>query len=81
MDMNTILIMGVALAFNLIIIKHKLEHNRTSDAALDAGLLALIGVVFSSTITGLMIGTIASAIISLYLLAFPPKAFNMSYFD
>ena len=81
MDMNTILIMGIALAFNFLIIKWKFEHNRTSDAALDAGLLALIGVVFSSTITGLMIGTIASAIISLYLLAFPPKAFNMSYFD
>ena len=81
MDLTTILMMGAALSFNLIIIKIKIEHNRKTDAALDAGLLALIGVVFSSTITGLMIGTIASAIISLYLLAFPPKAFNMSYFD
>jgi len=81
MDITIITVLGVALAFNFLIIKYKLEHNRTSDAALDAGLLVLIGVVFSSTITGLMIGTIASAIISLYLLAFPPKAFNMSYFN
>ncbi len=81
MDTNMILIMGVALAFNFLIIKWKFEHHRTTDAFLDTGLLILIGIVFSSTITGLMIGTIASAIISLYLLAFPPKQFDMSMFE
>jgi len=81
MDVSMILVMGVALAFNFLIIKWKFEHKRTSDAILDTGLLILIGLVFKGTITGLMIGTVASAIISLYLLAFPPKQFNMSMFE
>ena len=78
MDITTIAVLGIALSFNFIIILWKFQHNRTSDALLDSTLLALVGFIFSSTITGLMIGTIASAIISLYLLAFPPKTFNMS---
>ena len=81
MDMNTVLIMGIAVAANIIIIKHKFENNRTSDAMLDALLLVLIGFVFSKTISGLMIGTVASAIISLYLLKFPPKQFSTSIFN
>ena len=62
------LVMGIALAFNLIIIKYKLDKDRTLDAVLDAGALILLGIVFGGTISGLIIATIASAIISFWLL-------------
>ena len=81
MNENMILYMGVAVAFNLLIILWKFQHDRIGDGTLDSALLVLVGVVFSGTITGLMIGTIASAIVSLYLLAFPPKQFDLSSFE
>ena len=81
MDITAILIMGVAVAANIIIIKWKFEKDRTNDALLDAGLLIVLAFVFSGTISGLMVGTVASAVISLYLLISPPKSFNRAMFD
>ena len=72
MDLTTIGIIALSVSMNVIIIKWKYEHHRDADATLDLGLLILVAVVFSGTISGLMIGTIASAIISLYLLVSPP---------
>ena len=69
----TMIIAGIAVAFNLMIIKIKIEKKRYSDATLDGSLLILLGLLFSGTITGLMIGTVASSIISIYLYFFPPK--------
>jgi Zn-dependent membrane protease YugP len=53
----------------------KIERKRISDAILDGFILVLLGFLFSGTIAGLMIGTIASAIVSLYLMISPPKEF------
>jgi hypothetical protein len=66
-----ILIMGIALAFNILIVLWKFQRNRVSDAIVDAGLLVLIAIVFSGSTASLMIGTVASAIISVYLLFSP----------
>lgn len=65
--------MGIFVFLNIAVIKWKLEHQRAADAALDAAVLVLIGWVFSDSISGLMIGTIASSCMSLYLLVSPPK--------
>lgn len=65
--------MALALAFNLIIIKYKLESNRVPDAILDISSLVALAWVFSGSTQSLMVATIASAIISIYLLVFPPK--------
>ena len=75
--MNSIImiVMGIAVAFNLIIIKWKIEHERYSDALLDGIVLVLLGIIFAGTISGLMVGTVASAIVSLYLMIVPPKEF------
>jgi len=59
-------------------VKWKLENDRYADASLDAGVLVLLGWLFSGTISGLAIATIASAIMSLALLFSPPK---MDWFD
>ena len=64
--------MGIALAFNILIVKHKIELGRMSDAILDGTALVVLSLVFGGSTAGLMIATIASAIISLYLLKYPP---------
>jgi hypothetical protein len=67
------LIIGMATAMNVLIIKWKLEKKRYEDAGFDAAILVLLSLVFSGTYGGLVVATIASAIISLYLIASPPK--------
>lgn len=68
-----IFLMGIATFFNLFSIKWKLENGRTADAILDATVLILLGWVFGTTISGLAIATVASAVMSLYLLISPPR--------
>lgn len=67
------LILGMALAFNVLIVIWKLKRNRIADGILDASLLILVAIVFSGSTATLIIGTIGSMFISLYLLAFPVK--------
>jgi len=66
--------MGLAVAINFIVIKWKLEHDRNADAILDAAILFIIAWGFSGSISGLMIGTIASMFVSMYLIVSPPDA-------
>ena len=72
------LLIGVATAFNLMIIKWKLEHKRWADAVLDVFLLVILGFLFAGTFSGLVVATISSAFISLFLIAFPPKLPNFA---
>lgn len=72
------LVMGLAAAFNIIIIKWKIENSRYADAALDGGILIAFTLVFGGTLGGMVIATVGAAIVSLYLLAFPPK-FSTAY--
>jgi polyhydroxyalkanoate synthesis regulator protein len=65
--------MGIAAAFNVLIIKWKIENNRIGNAFLDGTLLFLLVSFFGDTLGGMVIATISSAIVSVYLLAFPPK--------
>ena len=65
--------MGIALAFNFLVIGWKLEKNRMFDAFIDISLLAIIMWLTAGTLKGMLVGTIASAIISLVLLARRPK--------
>lgn len=67
------IVLGIALAFNLIVIKEKFERGRTEDAIMDLGLLGLIAFFFSGSYGALVIGTVASAFISIYLFVRPPR--------
>ena len=67
------LLIGVAVAFNCLVIKHKVEKQRWADGALDAALLIVLSFLFMGSFGGLVVSTIASAIISVYLYIFPPK--------
>jgi hypothetical protein len=68
-----ILVMGVALAFNILVILWKLDNDQKLNAILDGLILVLLTIVFGGSTAALMIGTIASLIISIYLFLNPPE--------
>lgn len=70
------LVIGLAVAFNCIIIKEKFQRGRVEDGTFDLILLVVITLVFSGTYGALVVGTIASAFISLYFMASPPTFFT-----
>ncbi len=69
----TVLIAGVFTALNIIVIMIKIKRNRVLDAIIDGGLLVTLTMVFGGSITGLLTAVVASSVISMYLLAVPPK--------
>lgn len=75
MDIS-LLIIGVAVFFNFAVIKFKVERLRYADAVLDVTLLAIVSFLFGGSFGGLVVATVASALISLYLFFSPPKLPN-----
>lgn len=68
-----LLVIGVVVAANFIFIMFKYEQGRLLDASLDAILLTLVTIVFMGSYAGLVVGTVASLLISIYLYYKPPK--------
>ena len=79
MDLTFVLIGGIATFINFAVIKWKLEKERYLDVAVDAGTLTVISYLFMGTATGLAISMMASALMSVFLLAFPPKFKFLEY--
>lgn len=67
------LIIGIATAFNLIVLKWKFEKKRYEDMLLDVMALGALSWMFGGTLGGMIVAMIASAIISFYLFLYPPK--------
>lgn len=67
------ILIGITVFFNIAIIMWKFERNRYADASLDTALLVLVALLFSGSYGALVVGTVASALVSLYLLVSPPK--------
>ena len=67
------IIIAIAAAFNMLVIKWKVEHKRYEDATLDTVILIVLSSIFASTLGGMIIATISSFIASIYLLFSPPK--------
>lgn len=65
-------IIGFIVAANIIFILIKLGKERYTDASLDATLLVIITIVFGGSYASLVVGTVASLVISIYLYANPP---------
>lgn len=70
--MNLIFI-GFAVFFNIAIILQKLSKQRYIDSLLDMTILAGIIYVFKGSFDALVVGTIASFIMSFYLYFFSNK--------
>lgn len=77
MDVLSFVVISITVAFNFIIIIHKYRKLRYADATLDMLLFALICFLFSGTYSALVVGTMSSMLISLYLLFNPFKLSNM----
>lgn len=67
------LLIGIAVFFNIAVIKWKFDKARYLDGILDTALLIAIAIVFGNSYGALVVGTVASALVSLYLLVSPPK--------
>jgi len=69
-----IVIFGLIAAFNMLIIVVKFRMERYSDAILDSGILFILNYMAAGTLTGMMIVTIASLTVSIFLFISPPKS-------
>ena len=69
-------IIGLVSAINLIIITHKFKKGRVEDGIFDSLLFVLLATMFSGSYGGMVVAMIASLVISIYLLASPPKFFK-----
>lgn len=66
-----LLIIGIAVAANLIIVLRKAQAGQYLNALIDGTLLALVAIFFSVSTAALIIGTIGSLVVSLYLIRYP----------
>ena len=66
-------VIGIATAFNFIVILIKFKQDRIEDAVLDISIFIAIAFMFSGTIAGMSVGMVASAIVSIYLWFSPPE--------
>ena len=72
--MELTLIIGLATAFNLIIIYWKFNSGRTESAILDMVVFVGVGWAAGGTVTGISVAMIASACFSLFMAIMPPKS-------
>lgn len=66
-------VIGIATAFNFIVIIFKFKRLRYEDACFDLVIFAIISWMFAGTISGMSVGMVASAIVSIWLWFDPPK--------
>lgn len=69
----TLIIIGIATAFNFIIIVHKFRTGRIADGILDTVIMAIICRLFIGTFSALTVGMIASMLVSFYLFFNPVR--------
>lgn len=62
----------IATALNFILLKYKFEHEKYIDLVLDVITLIILSKLFGGTLGGMVIAMGAGAMISVYLLMFPP---------
>ena len=74
-----LIIIGLAVAANLIIVLRKAQAGQYLNALIDGTLLGLVAVFFSVSTAALIIGTIGSLVVSLYLIKYPfvMRGFNV----
>jgi len=69
--MVEIIIIAIALVFNFIILKVKMENGNYLNAVIDALVFIVIAVIMGGTLGGMVIAAVASAIFSIYLMYYP----------
>lgn len=64
--------MGIALFWNIVVIYWKITKGQNTNAMIDAIVLAFVLWIFSGSFAALAMGTIASALFSMFLIIKPP---------
>jgi hypothetical protein len=67
------LIIGLVSAFNMLIIKFKLDRKRYEDAVFDTALMLLLAYLFAGSYGGMVVAMVASLVISIFLFISPPR--------
>ena len=73
MDIIFLLVIGVVTGLNLMFVKMKFDRKRYEDGVLDLLVLVALSFVFGGSFSGLVVATVSSLIISIYLFISPPK--------
>jgi len=68
-----LIITAFAVFLNFGLLKWKLDAERYSDLFIDLVVLGSLTYMFGGTMGGIVIGLVAGAMMSVYLLFFPPK--------
>lgn len=63
----SLILMGICVFFNFVVIIRKFRKARYADASLDTALFVIVMFMFSGSYNALVVGTIASALVSVYL--------------
>lgn len=74
-------VIGFATAFNFIFILIKFKRGRIPDAVLDISIFVCIAFMFAGTISGMSVGMVASAVVSVYLWFNPPMFLEHMFMD
>lgn len=64
-------IIGLVVALNILIVLNKFQREDYINASIDASLLVLVALVFSVSTAALIIGSIGSLVVSIYLIFQP----------
>lgn len=76
MDIMLLVAIAFATLFNVIVIIAKLKSGRVLDGTLDFIILSTLAAILGGSFNGLVVATITSAGVSIYLLLYPPKITN-----
>lgn len=76
MDLIALLLIGIVTALNLMFVKMKFDRKRYEDGALDLLVLVALSFVFGGSFGGLVVATVSSLMISIYLYFSPPTLFT-----
>jgi hypothetical protein len=68
-----IILIALSVAFNLLIVLRKFQHGQILNAFVDGLLLILVAMFFSVSTEALIIGSVGSLVVSIYLIFFPFK--------
>ena len=71
-----VIALGIAVLFNFIILRIKMQRGLYTDTAVDVAMLVILNSVFGGSILGVVSATAGSTLISLYLIWFPIKLFD-----
>ena len=71
-------LIGLVSAFNLLIIKIKVDKKRYEDAFVDTCLMILLAYLFSGSYAGMVVAMVASLVISIFFLISPPTFTNQT---